>query len=920
MADIQRPDPDALIAQLRAQEEQTGRGKLRIYFGANAGVGKTWSMLSAAQRERSAGRDILIGVVETHGRAETAALLGGLEAIPLREVEYRGRLLPEFDLDAALARKPAILLVDELAHSNVQGSRHAKRWQDVQELLAAGIDVWTALNVQHLESLNGTVGAITGIRVHETVPDTVLDDADEVVLVDATPDELIARLRAGKVYVPQQADRAARSFFRKGNLIALREIALRRTAEHVEDDVLGWRIEQSGGAGGGVAAAWNTSGSILACVGPHEDAAQTVRTAARLAGQLNVKWHAAYVETPRLQRLDAKRRDKILAVLQLAQELGAETAVLTGDRVAPVLAAQALQLNCATVVLGRPAAAQWWQKWLPAKHVARELAELAPSLDIVETAHASSSRRLAQALKNPRSSVDVLETDEAAHSKWPGILWAVGVSIAVTLLATPLHGVLELTNIVMLYLVGVVAVAMRFGRIPAALAALLNVLAFDFFFVSPRLSFAVSDVQYIVTFAVMLGVGLLVGQLTAGLRFAAGVSNSRERRAQSLFDLTRELSAALETSQVIDIGAAAVQEHFGGRAVVVALDETDNLRYPEDLPEGFDKSVADWTLRQGQSAGLATSTLAAQSWRYVPLKAPMRVRGVLALEPANPRWLLIPEQAQQLETQARQIAIALERVHYVEIAQKAVVDVESERLRNALLGAVSHDVRTPLTALITLAESLQGAPADERDAVARSIVHQAHQLNALVSNLLDMARLESHVSGQSVSLRRDWQSVEEVVGASIRAARPALEGKVVRTDIPADLPLVEFDPVLVERVLVNLLENAAKYGASPIVVKASVTESSLVLAVSDHGPGLPASVRGKEHTLFEKFTRGQAESATPGVGLGLAICKAVVNAHGGTISAGSAAGGGAQFTITLARREPPPTPDFEDMEQGLSGP
>lgn len=511
MADIQRPDPDALIAQLRAQEEQTGRGKLRIYFGANAGVGKTWSMLSAAQRERSAGRDILIGVVETHGRAETAALLGGLEAIPLREVEYRGRLLPEFDLDAALARKPAILLVDELAHSNVQGSRHAKRWQDVQELLAAGIDVWTALNVQHLESLNGTVGAITGIRVHETVPDTVLDDADEVVLVDATPDELIARLRAGKVYVPQQADRAARSFFRKGNLIALREIALRRTAEHVEDDVLGWRIEQSGGAGGGVAAAWNTSGSILACVGPHEDAAQTVRTAARLAGQLNVKWHAAYVETPRLQRLDAKRRDKILAVLQLAQELGAETAVLTGDRVAPVLAAQALQLNCATVVLGRPAAAQWWQKWLPAKHVARELAELAPSLDIVETAHASSSRRLAQALKNPRSSVDVLETDEAAHSKWPGILWAVGVSIAVTLLATPLHGVLELTNIVMLYLVGVVAVAMRFGRIPAALAALLNVLAFDFFFVSPRLSFAVSDVQYIVTFAVMLGVGLLVG-------------------------------------------------------------------------------------------------------------------------------------------------------------------------------------------------------------------------------------------------------------------------------------------------------------------------------------------------------------------------------------------------------------------------
>ncbi|RQO81784.1 DUF4118 domain-containing protein [Acidovorax sp. FJL06] len=922
MTDIQRPDPDALIAQLRAQEAQTQRGKLRIYFGANAGVGKTWAMLSAAQRELRDGHDILIGVVETHGRAETAALVAGLESLPLREVEYRGRRLSEFDLDAALARKPAILLVDELAHSNVQGSRHAKRWQDVQELLAAGIDVWTALNVQHLESLNGTVGAITGVRVHETVPDTVLDDADEVVLVDATPDELIARLGAGKVYVPQQAERAAQSFFRKGNLIALREIALRRTAEHVEDDVLGWRVEQSGASGGRVAAAWNTSGSLLACVGPHEDAAQTVRTAARLAGQLNVKWHAAYVETPRLQRLDAARRDRILAVLQLAQELGAETAVLTGDRVAPALAAQALHLNCATLVLGRPAMRGGWRWPLTGKGTARELAELAPSLDIVEAAHAGSSRRLPQALWNRSVGLDAEDAGEpgTGHHRWRGFLWALGASIAVTVLATPLHGLLELTNIVMLYLVGVVAVAIRLGRVPAAMAALLNVLAFDFFFVSPRLSFAVSDVQYVVTFAVMLGVGLLVGQLTAGLRFAVGVSISRERRAQSLFELARELSAALETSQVIEIGAAAVQGHFGGRAVVVAMDASDGLQYPADLPEGFDKSVADWTLRQGQSAGLATGTLAAQAWRYVPLKAPMRVRGVLALEPAHPRWLLIPEQAQQLDTLARQIAIALERVHYVNIAQQAVVDMESERLRNALLGAVSHDVRTPLTALITIAESLQSTPPQEIGAATQAIVRQAHQLNALVSNLLDMARLESDVSGQSVSLRRDWQSVEEVVGSAIRAAKPALGDMPVRTELPADLPLVEFDPVLIERVLVNLLENAAKYGAPPIVVAASTTESMLVLKVRDHGPGLPASVRGKEHTLFEKFTRGQAESVTPGVGLGLAICKAVVHAHGGTISAASVAGGGAEFTVTLVRREPPPDPGFDDVERGASAP
>src|SRR6195952_3415130 len=398
MNDVPRPDPDALLAQMRNDEARALRGKLRIYFGASAGVGKTWAMLSAAQRERTAGRDVMIGVVETHGRSETAALLVGLDTLPLKQLPYRDRPLPEFDLDAALERKPAVLLVDELAHTNAPGSRHAKRWQDVQELLAAGIEVWSALNVQHLESLNGTVGAITGVRVHETVPDTVLDEADEVVLVDVTPDEVTARLAAGKVYLPQQAERAAQNFFRKGNLIALREIALRRTAEHVEDDMRGWRIEQSGATS---LQAWNTSGAILACVGPHEGAAQTVRTAARLAGQLNVRWHAAYVETPRLQRLDAAQRDRILAVLKLAEELGAATAVLTGADIAQQLTAEAQRLNCATMVIGRPEPATGWRvvasALVPQPAIARSLAEKAPALDIVEVGRADSARRLARA-------------------------------------------------------------------------------------------------------------------------------------------------------------------------------------------------------------------------------------------------------------------------------------------------------------------------------------------------------------------------------------------------------------------------------------------------------------------------------------------------------------------------------------------
>ncbi|SEA71317.1 DUF4118 domain-containing protein [Variovorax sp. YR216] len=904
MNDDARPDPDVLLAQWRADEARARRGRLRIYFGASAGVGKTWAMLSAAQRERAAGRDVLVGVVETHGRSETAALLSGLDVLPLRSVSHRGRSLAEFDLDAALARKPAVLLVDELAHTNAPGSRHAKRWQDVEELLAAGIDVWSALNVQHLESLNGTVGAITGVRVHETVPDSVLDEADEVVLVDVTPDELTARLAAGKVYVPHQAERAAQNFFRKGNLIALREIALRRTAEHVEDDVRNWRVEQSGPLGDAGPPAWNTSGAILACVGPDEGAAQTVRTAARLAGQLNVRWHAAYVETPRLQRLDAARRDRILAVLKLAEGLGAETAVLTGEDIAAALAAQAQRLNCATLVVGRATSAPGWVRWWPATPLARRLARDAPGLDIVEVARAESSRRLSSGPVAARRAGSAME--DRPRARWPAYAWAAAISVAVTSLVAPLVGVLELANIVMLFLLGVVGVAMRFGRGPAALSALLNVAAFDFFFVPPRLSFAVGDIQYVLTFAVMLAVGLLVGQLTAGLRFAASVSASRERRAQSLFELTRELSAALESTQVAQLGAAAVQGHFGGRALVLLTDANDRLVIPQDAAPGFDASVADWAFRHGQPAGLATTTLAAQPWHYVPLKAPMRVRGVLALEPAQPRWLLIPEQAQQLDTLARQIAIALERVHYVEVAQQAVVEIESERLRNALLGAISHDVRTPLTALIALAESLQTLPegGEQREA-ARAIVSQAHQLHALVSNLLDMARLESGIAGGAVSLRREWQSVEEVVGSAIRAARPALGDMTVQTDLPPDLPLVEFDAVLIERVLVNLLENAAKYGAPPVVVSARAPEGSLVLGVRDHGPGLPASLKGREQTLFDKFTRGQAESATPGVGLGLAICKAVVSAHGGQIAAANAEGGGAEFTVTLPRRTPP---------------
>ena len=908
-----RPDPDALLAQLREDELAVLRGRLRIYFGASAGVGKTYAMLSAAQSALQAGQKVLVGVVETHGRVETMALQCDLPLLALRKVPHRGQVLLELDLDGALAAKPDILLVDELAHTNAPGSRHPKRWQDVQELLIAGIDVWTALNVQHLESLNGTVGAITGVRVNETVPDTVLDSADEVVLVDVTADELLARLQAGKVYIPQQAARASQNFFRKGNLIALREIALRRTAEHVGDDVRTYRTQHTqltlNSHASGIPA-WNTSGALLVCVGPHEGAEHAVRSAARLAGQLNVRWHAAYVETPALQRRTALARDRSLTVLKLAEELGASTAVLTGEDVAQALMSHAQNLNCATLVVGRPDKSRWnlVRRWFQPT-ITRQLATLAPTVDLVEVGASDSVRKLPSALPRPVQ-------DETAGNdwidEWPRYALATAACLLTTLMAFPLARWFDLANIVMFFLLCVVLVAVRLGRGPAMLAAVLSVAAFDFFFVQPHFSFAVSDVQYLLTFGVMLVVGLLIGQLTANLRFAAQVSASRERRAQALFELTRDLSGALLASQVVESAETLVRRTFGGDARVLLPDATDQLSFGTHLPESLDTSVADWAFCHGQRAGVATATLPSCPWHFVPLQAPMRIRGVLALLPAKPRWLLIPEQIQQLETVARQIAIALERVHYVDVAQAAVVQMESERLRNTLLAAMSHDIRTPLTALVGQAEVLAtSSPLTQiQRSSAQNISHEARELSTLVTNILEMARLESG----KVDLRKDWQSVEEVAGSAIRSARHALGAIAVQTKLPADLPLVEFDASLIERVLVNLLENAAKYGvnsppADPAIeVSASITTSTLVVTVRDFGPGLPTHLKGKEEELFAKFMRGHNESSNRGVGLGLAICKAIINAHRGKISAGQAAGGGAEFTFTLPRNPPPEVP------------
>lgn len=891
-----RPDPDELLASLEAKAERARRGKLRIFFGASPGVGKTYAMLTVARQLQAQGVDLVVGVVETHGRDETARLLQGLELLPRRNVEYRGHTLSEFDLDAALARKPDLVLVDELAHTNAPGSRHPKRWQDIGELVEAGIDVFSTMNVQHLDSVSDVVAGITGIRVFETVPDHVFDEADEVVLVDLTPDELLARMREGKVYLPQQAERAVQNFFRKGNLLALRELALRRTADRVDEDVRDYRRERA------VSRVWKTGETLLACIGADEVAERIIRAAARMATEQEAAWHAIYVETPALQRLAPARRDRVLKLLAQAESLGAHGAVLSGEDAAVAAANYARRENIGRILVGRRAPGRGlWRAGF-----AQRLAAAAPEIDLLQLGR-DPQRTAARPLAGP----PVRRAFNAEAARRYGM--TVGVVAAVTALVTPLRDVLDLANIVMLFLLAVLFAGVRLGRGPAVLAAFLSVACFDFFLVPPRLSLAVSDVQYLVTFAVLLVTGLITGQLAAGLRFQVRVAENREARLRALYEMARELSAALAAEQIVDIARRYMARAIDGEIMLLLPDKDDRIHLrAEDAARGFDDGVAQWALDHAEEAGAGTGTLPANRALYIPLSAPMRVRGVMALLPVDAAWHPTPEQRQLLVTSAALIGIALERVHYIEVAQQAVVHMESERLRNSLLAALSHDLRTPLTALVGLSDTLVlNPPGDlaERRAIEQAIRERAHRTSTLVENLLDMAKLQAG----GVQLRREWQPVSEVISAALDSRADLLARHTVRLAIPDDFPFVEIDAVLMERVFANLFENAAKYTPPGSVIEVSARAvgsefgARIELAVEDNGPGLPP---GREAWLFEKFSRGEEESAVAGVGLGLAIVRAIVEAHDGRVRAENRAQGGARFVITLPAGSPP---DFSEM-------
>ncbi len=886
----ERPDADALLHRVQAEEARAQRGRLKIFLGACAGVGKTFAMLAAGRTALEQGVPMIVGLVETHGRADTERMAQGLPRLPLRPVHHQGRALSEFDLDAALTfgaqHGQALVLLDELAHSNLAGSRHTKRWQDVEELLGAGLDVWTTMNVQHLESLNDIVSGITGIRVWETVPDVLFDQADEVVVVDLPPDELLARLKAGKVYLGEQAERAAAGFFRKGNLLALRELALRRTADRIDDEVQAYRKQAA------VQSVWPNRESLLACVGSGPSDDKVVRTCARLAAQMGVQWHVVHVETPEALRWPEARRQHVRKALKVAGQLGATVLTLSSPDVAQALVRHAREHNLSRLVMGRAARTWPWRKAL-----AERIALIADDLDVLQVAQPQSAR-------GGGSGPGQAERSEPTPGawQWRGYAAALAACGLTALVSTPLLSVLELSNIVMLFLLAVVGIALRFGRGPAVVAAFVGVGLFDFFFVNPRFSFAVSDVQYLVTFVVMLVVALVIGQLTAGLKVQAESSMRREHRVRSLYDMSRDLSSALLPEQVADMGERFLQAEFGVKASLLVADDAGHLQRVGHGRAEVDMAVAQWAFNKGEPAGHGTDTLPASPALVLPLKAPMRTRGVLIVEPVLPRpWGT--EHRRLMETCASLLAISLERIHYIDVAQASTVQIESERLRNSLLSAISHDLRTPLASLVGLADMLErdpDAPPAQRRDLTQSIRHAALRMTALVNNLLDMARLEAG----AVQLNRQWLPLEEVLGTALSACQPALSARRVSVDLDDALPLLHLDAVLMERVFVNLLENALKYtpAHSPIEIRAHADQGQAWITVDDQGPGLP---KGREEAIFQKFERGAKESATPGVGLGLAICRAIVQAHDGRIQGESRAGGGARFTITLPMGHPP---------------
>jgi two-component system sensor histidine kinase KdpD len=774
--------PAALLERGPGQDKPRRRGTLKVFFGASAGVGKTYAMLEAAHRQAREGRDVVVGWVDTHGRRETEALLGGLPALAPRKVEHGAGIAAEFDLDAALARRPALLLLDDLAHTNAPGGRHARRWQDVQEVVEAGIDVYTTLNVQHLETLNDVVAQITGVSVRETVPDSALEQADEVELVDLPPDDLLQRFKEGKVHVPEQAERAVPGFFRKGNLIALRELALRQTAQRVDDQMRTYRRDH------GIVRTWPAAERILVCVGPNPASIRLIRATRRMAAGLRAEWVAVYVETPLHARLPDSDREALARNLRLVEELGGRTVTLTGHVVSEEVLAYARAHNVTKIVAGKPTHPRWRDRVRGS--LVDEIVRGSGDIDVyIISGDLTDEEPATTTGRRPRTPPSAYARAALVVATCTAVSWAMSRHFAPS-------------NLVMVYLLGVAFVAIRHASGPAVLASILSVASFDFFFVPPHLTFAVADTQYLLTFAIMLAVALLISNLASRVREQSETVRQRERRTSMLYALSRDL-AATPGSESIARAAARHVADIAAAPCAILLPRGDGRLVPV-APTGAtftvdprDDGVARWVFEHGRMAGAGSATLPGAGALFLPMTGTQGTVAVLGVRPDSASGFT-PDQLHLLEAVASQAAAALERARLAEEAQQAQLAVETERLRNALLSSVSHDLRTPLAAITGAASTLLdggvslGPPV--REELTETIYEEAERLNRLVRNLLDMTRLQAGV----IRVAKEWHSLEELVGAALDRLEPRLRGREVVTRLPEDLPLVPLDGVLIE--------------------------------------------------------------------------------------------------------------------------
>lgn len=876
-----RPSPEALL-KVAAEAE---RGRLRIFLGAAPGVGKTFEMLSAAQARRVEGIDVVIGVVETHGRAETAALTRGLESIPPRHMPYQGRVLEEMDLDAILARRPAIVLVDELAHTNAPGSRHPKRYLDVEELLDAGIDVYTTLNIQHVESLNDVVARITRIRVRETVPDSVIDRADDIELVDLTPADLIQRLREGKVYVPDQARRAVEHYFRIGNLTALRELALRRTAQRVDEQMVDYMRSHA------IEGPWPAGERVLVCVGGAAPSDGLVRSARRLADQFRAPWTAINIETPRQHRGDAALKARVNDALRLAERLGGEAVVLPGQDVVGTVIDYARTNNATHIIVGKSNGAGW-----------RALLGRSVTLRLIQRSGAIAVHVI-EAPAGGEQAASVDRTVDTTVSLRPYLLSLGLVGLAVPI-ALVLQRTLDVTNVSLAILTAILIGAVRYGTGPSLLACLAGALSYNFFFLAPIYTFTIADPENVVALFFFSVVAVIVSNLAARLRGQVLATAQRARTTESLYQFSRKLAVSLTLDDLLWATCHQVAALLQVRCVILLPDGGElTVRAgfpPEDYLEDADLAAARWSWDHNHPAGRGSDTLPGAKWLFLPMRTARGVVGVIGIAGDMAGALLTPERQRLLDALADQSALAIERVNLAQDLSQARVQAEAERLRAALLTSISHDLRTPLASILGSATSLRSRGVlldpETREALLATVVDETERMNRFIGNLLDMTRLEAGVLRPVLTPT----VLSDVVGAVLRRAGTVLSEHEVVVDLSPSLPLLDLDMVLFEQVLFNLLDNAAKYspGGSRIRLAAEQHGAFVRLSVTDEGDGIPPA---DLHRVFDKFHRaGGGDRRRAGTGLGLAICRGFVEAMGGTIEAGNRLDrSGAVFTVTL---------------------